>query len=77
MSAKLALQLQFDMRGLHLWAVFFSLRRSFTACFSSVFCSDALTKKQGGAFAEREGQEEGKGLFECLFTCSQDPSRAQ
>lgn len=65
MSARLALYLQPDVweLSLKLWdslkAVLHSLRHSI-ATLSSIFCSGALTKKQGGAFAEGQGQVKGK-----------------
>ena len=54
MSARLALYLQPDVWELSLKAVYHSLRCSI-ATFSSIFCSGAFTKKQGGAFAEGQG----------------------
>ena len=54
MSARLALYLQPDMWELSLKAVYHSLRCSI-ATLSSIFCSGAFIKKQGGAFAEGQG----------------------
>ena len=51
-STKLALYLQLAMWRLALWAILSLLKHSITV-LSSVFCPDALTKKQGGTFAER------------------------
>lgn len=76
MSARLALYLQPDVWELSLKAVYHSLRCSI-ATFSSIFCSGAFTKKQGGAFAEGQGQVEGKELFRGLLICSWDPNTAQ
>lgn len=62
MNSKLALYLQPDMWGLCLWAVLSSLRHSI-ATLSSVFCSGAFTKKEGGAFAERAGPGRREGII--------------
>ena len=59
MSARLALYLQPDMWELSLKAVYHSLRCSI-ATLSSIFCSGAFIKKQGGAFAEGQGQVHGR-----------------
>ena len=73
MSARLALYLQPDVWELSLMAVYHSLRCSI-ATLSSIFCFGAFTKKQGGAFAEGQGQVEGKELFRGLLNCSWDPN---